>query len=68
MPTSGFEVMVIHADQQGDINMLVFGIDAHKRTHTIVAIDERATPGQATGDQRHQRRPSDVGGLGWPAR
>jgi hypothetical protein len=36
--------MVIHADQQGDLNMLVFGIDAHKRTHTIVAINERGRP------------------------
>ena len=37
--------------------MLIFGIDAHKRTHTIVAIDERGRPiGQrvinATSDDR----------------
>jgi hypothetical protein len=41
--------------------MLVLGVDAHKRTHTIVAIDERATPCWATHDQSHQRPPGTDG-------
>ena len=29
--------------------MVTFGVDAHKRTHTIVAVDDRGTPvGQTT--------------------
>jgi len=29
--------------------MVTFGVDAHKRTHTIVAVDDRGTPlGQIT--------------------
>ena len=40
--------------------MLVLGVDAHKRTHTIVAIDER---GRQMGgdDQRHHRGPPCLG-------
>jgi transposase len=29
-----------HLDQEGDKAMVVLGIDAHKRTHTVVAVDE----------------------------
>src|SRR6476661_8053540 len=30
-------------------SMVTFGVDAHKRTHTIVAVDEHGTPlGQTT--------------------
>jgi transposase len=31
---------VVTSVQEGDMSMVVLGIDAHKRTHTVVAVDE----------------------------
>ena len=33
--------------------MLVFGIDAHERSHTVVAVDERGCRQSRTDYQRH---------------
>jgi hypothetical protein len=41
MPTGQFEVIPTERTEETP-TMLVLGIDAHKRSHTIVAVDDRA--------------------------
>jgi transposase len=43
MPTDQSEAIPTET-HTGDPNMVVQGIDAHKRSHTIVAVDERGRP------------------------
>lgn len=46
--------------------MMVFGIDAHKRTHTVVAVDER---GRKTAQQTLRATTEDhLGLVGWAER
>jgi transposase len=53
------EIRFVNASNEGTMEMIVIGVDVHKRTHTLVAID-----GQ-TGREHSQRtvRANDVGHL-----
>jgi hypothetical protein len=41
MPADRFETPLQERTNGGTEELLIFGIDAHKRTHTIVVVDER---------------------------
>src|SRR5215217_5130768 len=52
--------------RKGHGSMVTFGVDAHKRTHTIVAVDDRGTPlGQITVGATSK---DHLGLLRWAAR
>ena len=47
--------------------MVTFGVDAHKRTHTIVAVNDRGTP-SVRPRSHDQPRSSCAAALGGPVR
>ena len=49
---------------EGTWSMVTFGVDAHKRTHTIVAVDDRGRSLGQTDDRHHQQRSSRPGPVG----
>jgi hypothetical protein len=55
--------------RKGHGSMITFGVDAHKRTHTIVAVDDRGTPlGQITVGTTSHDHLGLLGGLPGSAR
>ena len=51
------EIHSVGQSNEGTMHMIVIGVDAHKRTHTLVAVDA------GTGEMRGQRTvPSGDGG------
>lgn len=55
-----------HSPMEGGISMIMLGIDAHKRTHTVVAVDDLGGQSASNDESDNQRGSPRADAMGRP--